>query len=237
MLSELLKKSLPNFEITLPSSNKKYKFRPMTVKEEKNLLLAQNEGTVPAMANAMKQIIETCFDGIKDAGNMDLLDVQTAYLNLRAKSVSEVFEFQIICPETSEKINLKCDISSFKTSKKPENTHKVKLNDKMIIILKSPTLNYYINKEENENDLKKLFLNCFVELQTDTDSISKNDTSEDDIQEFFDSLTVEQYNLLLKFFETIPKLELELNYVTKDTVNRNIKFNGIDSFFELASVI
>lgn len=237
MLSEILKKSLPNFEVTLPSINKTYKFRPMTVKEEKTLLLAQNENSVPVMAKAMKQIIENCFYEIQDAGSLDLIDVQTAYLNLRSKSVSEVFDFQIVCPETGEKVNLKCDLSAFKPTKKPQNIYKLKLNERMVLLMKCPNLNYYIEKNEDDNDIKKLFSNCFVEFQTENDSITKNETSQNDIEEFFDSLTVEQYNLILEFFENIPKLQLELNYITKDKIERNIKFSGIDSFFELASVI
>jgi hypothetical protein len=236
MLTEILKKSLPIFEVTLPASNKKYKFRPMTVKEEKNLLLAQSEGSVSSMAKAMKNIIENCYHDIKDAGNLSLIDAQMAYLNLRSKSVSEVFDFQIICPETNEKINLKCDISLFKPNEKIENIYKVKFGNGMVLLLKSPDLNYYIEKE-TDDDLKKLFANCFVEFQTSTDSITKNDTSEDDIEEFFDSLTMDQYNILIEFFRKIPKLELELPYKTKDGVSRSVKFNGIDSFFELASVI
>jgi hypothetical protein len=238
MLSEILKKSLPVYEVKFPSSNKTHRFRPMTVKEEKTLLLAQNEGKPNGMAYAIKNIIESCFEGIKNAGDLDLIDSQVAFLHLRSKSIGEVFSFQIKCPETGQDLTLSCQLSDFKQKIEKDKLNKIKLKDDIILILKSPTLRYFIEKEGESNDpVKDLFVNCFSEVHTTDSVISKSEISKEEIQEFFDTFTIEQYSNIMKFFENIPKMELEINYTTKDEVQRKVRFDGLESFFELASVI
>lgn len=238
MLSEIIKKSLPIYEVYLPSKNKNFRFRPMTVKEEKILLLAQNEGKISEISYAIKTILESCFENLKDVSDMQLIDVQTAFLNLRAKSMGEVFSFQIKCPDTGENIVLECQLSDFKPVGNKNNSSKIKLQDDIVLMMKYPTLNYFINKtEDSQDEIKNLFLNCFVEIHTKENIITKNETSVKEIEEFFDSLSLKQYSEIISFFENVPKLELNMDYSTKDGVKRFIRFNGLDSFFELASAI
>ena len=47
----------PTYEITLPSTGKKTRFRPFLVKEEKILLMAQQGEELDEKINAIKQII------------------------------------------------------------------------------------------------------------------------------------------------------------------------------------
>lgn len=238
MLSELIKKSLPVYEIHFPIRNKKYRFRPMTVKEEKYLLLAQNEKTSSSMAYAVKTILESCFENLEKVEELELIDVQTAFLHIRTRSIGEAFSFDMTCPETGEKLTLNSVLSDFKPNNNKETTGKIKLNDEIVLILKTPTLNYFMNKQENiEDEIKDLFINCFKEVHTKADVISKSDTSLNDISEFYDSLSVNQYSEVINFFENIPRMELNINYKTSDGIDRQVKFNGLDSFFELASVI
>lgn len=237
MLSELLKKSMPVYEVYLPAKKKKINFRPMSVKEEKNLLLAQNEGKISTIALSLKQILENCFDDIGKVENLELIDVQTAFIELRAKSMGEIFSFEMTCPHTGDNVKLQCSLADFKQKINEERKNTINIADNFILVMKNPSLSYFIQKKEENDSIKDLFVECFVELHTEDNVFEKNQTSKQDIEEFFDSLTVSQYEKVINYFENIPKLELKINYTTKDKIKREVVFNGLDSFFELASVI
>ena len=53
----------PTYELVVPSTKKKIKYRPFLVKEEKILLLAMEDGDEANISLALKQIIENCTDG------------------------------------------------------------------------------------------------------------------------------------------------------------------------------
>lgn len=236
MLSDLLKKSMPVYELYLPSKNKKVSFRPMTVKEEKILLLAQNEAKISTIALAIGQILQNCFENIDNPENLELIDVQKAFLNLRSKSMGEDFVFQIKCPYTGDDLKLNCNLKDFKEKIDSIRKNTIKINENITILMKNPSLSYFIEKQE-EDSIKELFVHCFQELHSEHQIITKSETSIEEIQELFDSFTVSQYEKVVEYFQSIPKMELTIQYVTKDKVKREITFNGLDSFFELASVI
>jgi hypothetical protein len=235
MLSELIKSTLPEYEITLPKSKQKVRFRPMTVKEEKVLLVNQHHGQKNHIYLGIKNIIESCFSGIKNTDSMDIIDVEKAFLHLRSKSIEENFKFGIVCPYTEENIILKTSIDNFKEIFPEKEMNKIKINDKMTLIMKYPTFSYLLERSESGEQDKELFLNCFHELQTENDSYNKETVSKNDLSEFFDHLTKKQYQQVLNFFNSIPRLENEVKYVTSDGIERTIVIKGLDSFFELAS--
>lgn len=237
MLSEILKKSMPVYELKLPSNNKKVIYRPMSVKEEKNLLLAQNENTISTIALAIKNILQSCFENIGNAEDLELIDVQKAFIYLRAKSMGEQFTFQMKCPFTDESLNLTCGLEDFVEKINSDRKHSIQINNEIAIVLDNPKLSYFIEKTNTEDSIKELFVNCFKELHTKENVISKEDTNIQEIENFFDSLTVPQYEKIVEHFKNTPKIELTIKYKTKDGVQREVIFNGLDSFFELASVI
>jgi len=102
ILSDILKSSIPNYEIELPSTGKKITFRPFLVKEEKVLLVAQQSNDYNEILRAMKNTIESCFDKIENAGELPLFDIEYMFLNLRAKSIGEIVNPIFICPHTTK---------------------------------------------------------------------------------------------------------------------------------------
>lgn len=237
MLSEILKKSMPVYELQLPSKSKRVIYRPMSVKEEKNLLLAQNENTLSTIALAIRNILQACFENIGNAEELELIDAQKAFIHLRAKSMGEQFTFQMKCPFTNDNLTLSCGLDDFVEKINPERKNNIQINDEIAIVLTNPTLSYFMNKTDNEDSIKELFIHCFKELHTKSMVISKQDTNVQEIESFFDSLTVSQYEKVVEYFKTTPKMEVTVKYKTKDGVQREVMFNGLDSFFELASVI
>lgn len=236
MISELLKNSLPKYEMVLPTSKKTLKFRPMTVKEEKILLLAQQSMSVNLMANAMVQILKNCVDGLEKPEQLTMADAEKAFLMIRSKSMGEMANFVIKCPETKEPIPIQLNLENFEFENRKEENGKIKLSDDMLVVLKQPNLEYFLNYEEDSPDeLKNLFKNCFLELQTPTNVYKKTELSMNDISEFYDYMTSKQLNLISEYMNTVPRFRKKIEYTTKDGIKREFILFGIDSFFAYAS--
>lgn len=235
MINELIKSTFPQYETVLPRSKQRIKFRPMTVKEEKVLLLAQHQKEKTQIYSSIKNILQSCCEGLKNIESLEIIDVERAFLQLRSKSIEENFKFGIVCPYTNEKIVLKTSIENFKQLMPEKENNKIKINDKIFLILKHPTFSYLLNTSENVDEEKELFYHCFHELQTEDNAYNKENTTKNEILEFFDYLTKKQYQEILTFFNNIPRIENELKYFTSDGVERKIVIKGLDSFFELAS--
>lgn len=237
MITELLKKTLPSYETTLPITGQKVKFRPMTVKEEKLLLLAQKTESGSEMARALIQVIKNCFDGLENPEHMPIADVEKAFLELRAKSMGEEVNFNIICPDTRESIGIKTDLQKFELDRPKNRTNKIKLSDDMILLLKEPDFSYLLEDEdlEQENNLKSIFKNCFVELQTSQNVFCKNEITHEDLFSFYDLMTKKQLDEFEKFVNSIPRMKKTINYKTRDGEERTFTIMGIESFFAYAS--
>lgn len=234
MISELLKSSFPTYEVNLPICKKKYKFRPMTVKEEKILLLAQQSGSAKEMGNSLVQIINNCFYDLSNPEELAIADAEKAFLAIRSKSIGEEATFFVRCPETQESIMMRVDMEDFSLNKGISENTRIKLSDEMILVMKHPTLKY-LCEDEDEDEQKRQFRVCFVELQTKDNTIKKEELSESELNEFYDNMTSIQLAKFVEYIESIPRMEKNISYKTKDQINREMKIYGIDSFFAFAS--
>ena len=120
-VASLLKSEIPQYNLTLPFSEKDIKFRPYLVKEEKILLLAMEQGSEKAMLNAIKNLIESCVQDIKDAGDLFIGDLEYLFLHLRARSVGETVEPIVVCPISDKPVPIKIDLTTIKLNKKKPN--------------------------------------------------------------------------------------------------------------------
>lgn len=235
MISELLKNSLPLYDLILPVSKKKVKFRPMTVKDEKILLLAQNTKSSVEIANAVIQIIERCFD-IKSPQTLPIADIEKAFLELRAKSMGEQVSFLLRIDE-NKKINLTVNLNEFAIEGEPVDSHSIKINNDMVLILKSPDFSSICEKpyDDEIQIYKVLFKNCFKELQTKENTYKPEDVQDDDLFQFYDYMTSEQLNEFKKFIQKIPRFKKTIEYDDGEGNKKSITLMGIDSFFAYAS--
>ena len=98
----LPKISTPTYELVIPSTKKKVKYRPFLVKEEKVLILAMESQDTKAIANAVKDVITACITtrGVK-VDKLSTFDIEYLFLNIRGKSVGEEVEVMVTCPAVS----------------------------------------------------------------------------------------------------------------------------------------
>lgn len=231
-LIDLLSKT-PKYNDTVPSTKKKIWFRPFLVKDEKILLMVQETGSEKEILMAVKQLVESCFD-IKNAGDMPIFDLEYLFLKLRSKSVGEIVEPYLICPQTKEKIKLTIDLEKIKVKTFKDHTKKIKLSNELLVSMKYPSLNMFIENETSDMSLMDFYdlaVSCVDYIETSKERIDCKDRSKEEIKEFVDNLTKEQFDSIIEFFATIPRIEEEISYTTSDGEERKVILRGIRDFF------
>jgi hypothetical protein len=219
---------VPTYELTLPSSSKKIKFRSFLVKEEKLLMIANETGDEKERILAVSQIIENCTFGKLDAKVMPAFDVEYLFLKLRSKSIGESVDIKILCPddkETYAEVTVNLDDITCKKPKK--NSNIIKLDESVGIILKYPGINTKIEGSTVE------VVGDLIESIYDGDTVfDVVDFSKDEISKFVESMTQKQLQLIVGFFENIPKIEISVDVMNPKTkIKSTVKLEGLDSFF------
>ena len=93
----LPKIATPTYELVLPSSDRKIKYRPFLVKEEKILIIALESQDQKQIASAVKSILSNCIltRGTK-VEKLSTFDIEYLFLNVRGKSVGEQIEVMVL---------------------------------------------------------------------------------------------------------------------------------------------
>jgi len=236
-LASLISEKTPIYPIIIPSLGKKTTFRPFFVKEEKILLMAQESHSDTEILLAIKDIIESCVKDISHAENLPLFDIEYLFVQLRAKSVGEIVEPILVCPETGENIPLKVNLTEVTVINDKNHNNKIKIAEDIIVEMKYPSIKTLENRGSvidysNPSSFYDLIIDCIEFIQTKQEKIAANELSREEIEEFVDSMTKDQFNLLLDFFITSPRLEHEVEYTTTDGVKRKFVLSGLGDFFE-----
>lgn len=228
-LLDYMKQTLPKYVIVQPSTQKKIKFTPFTVKDEKSLLMSNSTGSKEDFLTTIGNVIESCFS-IKNIDQIPIFDIEYFFIKLRCKSVGEIIETTIICPYTSEKINISLNLDEIEPVYFDNHTTKIKF-DNMLITMRYPTLNDFISKTQDE-DYYDLLTKCIETIETPKEIIETKNYSHDNLKSFLDLLTKQQFNKLLDFFKTMPKIQKKIEYQTSDGVKRELILRGIRDFFQ-----
>jgi hypothetical protein len=234
----------PTYELKLPSSGEKVTYRPFLVKEEKILLMAMESGNSREMSMAIRKIIDGCTEGKLDLEVLPLFDVEYIFLQLRAKSVGEIAEPMVACPECNESTKIKLDISKIKVSKEKENDPKIQLTEDIGIMMKYPQLilsdeleTSDINVDSDSELAFDVIIKCVDKIWEGETVWAAKDVGLDGVKEFIESLTQEQFLKITNFFETMPQLKHTIDYTCPHCEKKNkVVLRGLNSFFDSASV-
>jgi hypothetical protein len=235
MLSELLQSSLPKFSEVIPSSGKKISFRPFLVKEEKMLLMAQETGGEHGILFGIRDVVQACYEGIPDASKIPFFDLEYLFIKLRSKSVGEVAYPILICPVTGEQVKLDINLNDIKIKKTKNHSNKIKISDNILIGMKYPSVSLLIEHDinsENTKDFYEMAISCIDYIETNEEKIEAQKYNREEIKSFVDNMTKQQFDKIIEFFVTMPKIEEEVNYTTSDGITRSITLKGIKDFFE-----
>jgi hypothetical protein len=239
-LTDILKLSTPKYTDIIPSTGKKVWYRPFLVKEEKVLLIAQETASEKEILKAIQEVIESCFDDIEDASKLPIFDLEYLFIKLRSKSVEEFASPILVCPETKEEVTLKINLDELEVIKNKDHTQQLKLSENLVIGMKYPTLGMFLNTDLESmelSDFYELAINCIDYIETKEEKIEMDQVDRAEIKEFVDNLTKKQFDMIINFFSSMPKIEKTVSYKTSDGTKRTVILRGIKDFFGFASVI
>lgn len=235
----LPKPSLPTYELELPSNNKKIKYRPFVVREEKILLLAMESEDEEQIKIAIKDILNACILSRIKVEDLASFDLEYLFLRIRAASVGEDIKLKVTCLDDNETqvettINV-LDVEVFK----PENhTNKIMLGDDLGIVMKYPKMDQFVNFTLLEKDLNssdeviELVANAIDQIFNEEDVWDGDSTPSKEKIEFVESLTQPQFEKIREFFETMPVLKHTFSVINPNTgVKSNYTLEGLQSFF------
>ena len=234
----LPKLAAPRFSLEIPSNGKRISFRPFLVKEEKALLMAaQSEETVD-MIDAVKDVISACVvDETFDVEKLPYFDLEYIFINIRAKSISETVRLEyrhtggvnyqgIACDAVTQ---VEINLEDVKVQKNEGHTNKIKLDDKLFLELRYPTINDVRMVSDGSDEIEML-AKCIVSVY-DEDNVYDPDNLEDSLN-FIESLSNEQFMRFMEFISTMPKLKHTFNYKCKSCGQEDkVTLEGMSDFF------
>ena len=203
----------PKYDIVVPSSQTKVRYRPYLVKEEKVLMLAMESKDSKKALGAIVDTIGACVQDDLDTSSLTTFDVEYLFTQIRSKSVGETSEINLQCAECEKDIPISIPLSDITVTMPKEKLNVMKLTDDIQLKMRYPAYNEILEMDqeaEGPNESFKIVSKCIESVQTNEENISLKDESEEEIQSFIDSLTTEQFGKIREFLESIPKLEHKL---------------------------
>jgi len=227
---------VPTYELKLSSLRKKIEYRPFLVKEEKILLTAL-EGDQQDMIRAMKQIMENCILTKINLDELPLFDLEYLFLKLRSKSVGETSNVAMDCQECKEANQLTIDLSEIElTFPKEKLDPNVMLSDTIGVVLKYPTveiLRYIdIGDELNFDTTLDILEHCVDTIYDGEDIFDLQDYTKEERDNFFQSLTQQQFQSIQDYFDNMPRLVHKIDFkCTSCESTQSIELEGLQNFF------
>ena len=229
----LPKLNAPTHKLMLPSTNEEITFRPFLVKEQKLLMMAQQSEDINEITDTIVKLIKNC-TGI-EASNIPIFDVEYIFLQLRSKSVGEKIELQIKCPDDDETyVPINLDLKDIGIQSNVEHTTEIKMTDEIKIVMGYPVISHMKQLENVTDDVEGIFSivkECVNEVHNGDEIIHKIDMTKEELSEFIDSLNTKQFEGLMHFFETMPKLRHIVEVTNPKTkVKSEVLLEGLQSF-------
>ena len=236
----LPKLNTPVYEATLPSTNKVIKYRPFLVKEEKILLTAMEDGSEKTISNAVNQIIKNCVQGNIKVKELPTFDIEYLFLRLRAKSVGEKVTIGLKpypCPQNEGEIcknstEVEINLEEVKVIKDKKHSSKIMLDDNIGIKMSYPDLSILGQKNTGVESGLKLIKDSIEMIFTSEETFDRSSFTQKELDEFFDSLTTDQFSKIKNFFDTMPVLKHTVKYKCATCgEEKETTIQGLNSFF------
>ena len=212
----LPKISTPTYELELPSTGKKIKYRPFLVKEEKILILALESENTKQITTSVKSILRECIStrGVK-IDSLPIFDIEYLFLNVRGKSVSEALDLVVTCPDDGKTtVPVKVYIDEIQVVKDEKHSQDIKLDDKLTLRLKYPSLDEFIKSNfdfssRDEGALEQSFeiiASCIDQVYNEEESWAASDCTKKELTDWVETLNTNQFKTIEEFFTTMPTL-------------------------------
>lgn len=232
----LPKLDVPRYETKLPSTGKKLIYRPYLVKEEKVLMIAMESNDQGQMIRAVKDIINSCTEGMINPDHMTMFDLEYMFTQLRAKSVGETTKVSIACKNCEHMNEVDINLSNTKVSTADESLKKIQLTDKVSVLMKYPTVNDVQSLQgENKSEIDLIFdliIASVDSIYSGEEIFDAKDQSKKEMADFVDSLNSEQFNKIRAFIENTPAVNITAVFdCTSCNTHNETELKGLSNFF------
>ena len=233
----------PTFELQLISTDKKVKYRPFLVKEEKVLLIALESGNDADITATLKSVLKACIltRGI-DVEKLPSFELEYLFLNIRGKSVGESVELLVTCQDDKEtKVPLTIKLSEIKLEVPEGHTDMIKIDNEINIKMKYPSMQQFMDNNfiasdlSGSNRIDKAFdavVDCIDTIFTIDEAWSSEDCSKKELLKFIEQLNSQQFAMIEEFFATMPKLQYKGKVKNPNTKKESeVVIEGLSNFF------
>lgn len=227
----------PTYTLTLPSNGKKVEYRPFLVKEEKLLMLANETKDPEQIVKTMRQIVLNCTFEKINVNDHPTYDIEYIFINLRARSVGEKVDVRVRA-SSGEYVPVSIDLNEIEVQRTETHTNKVKISDKMGIIMKAPTfdsvtsLSGLQNREPNTEDFVKMACTCIESIYDETQTYDAKDYTPQELIDFVENTPQKVLQDMVEFFNTLPYIGKRVSFVCPKTgETESIMLRGTQDFF------
>ena len=237
----LPKITTPTYELEIPSTGKKIKYRPFLVREEKILIMALESEDMKSITDSIVQILSECIQTKRiSISELATFDIEYIFLNVRAKSIGEKIEVNVTCPDDREtQVSTEIDLDTIKVHKEKNHSNIIKIDDELSMKMKYPSLEQFVENnfefQESNIDVDKslnMIVSCIDMVYTPEECWSASDCTKKELVEFVEQMNTKQFKQIEKFFETMPKLSHEVVVKNPSTkVESTVTLEGLASFF------
>ena len=224
------------YELELPSTGETIKFRPFLVKEQKNLMIAQESEDEKMMESAFAPILNDCVIDDIDPYKMPMFDMEYVFLRIRGKSVGDKVTLNLLCPDDEKtRVNVEIDLKDVDVQMKEGHTNIIQLTKDISMTMRYPQLGDIARlgkKGSGTENIFSLIKKCIQEIHDGEDVHHRVDMSEKELDSFIESMSSKNFESLTAFFETMPKLQHAIEVKNPKTKKKGeIILEGLESFF------
>ena len=236
----LPKIATPTYELELPSTGETIQYRPFLVKEEKVLVIALESEDTKQITTAIKNVIKSCIQtrGVK-VESLPTFDIEYLFLNIRGKSVGEVVEVNLVCPDDNETtVKAEINLDDIQVEKTEGHTNKIKIDNEIMMEMKYPSLDEFIKNNfdiAGTNGMDQSFdliASCIDKVYSEEEAWTSDDFTKKEVTEFLEQMNSSQFKDIESFFTTMPKLRHEVEVLNPKTKKSSkVVLEGLASFF------
>lgn len=226
----------PTYELTIPSTGATVEYRPYLVKEEKILVLAMSSQDHKQMIRAIRDIITACTFNKVNVDSLRMYDLEYIFIKLRSVSVGGTSTIGMQCSscEADNEVTINLDNVDVKNTETKE--MKIKLTDKVGIVMKSPSVKSMMRSQITNGDEYEFIVNsvmsCIDSIYDDENMYDADDVTQEELRDFIESLSQEQFNKVNVFFEKTPALATTAHFKCSSCGTENEReIQGLQNFF------
>ena len=229
----LPKLNTPTYELERPSTGKKIKYRPFLVREQKVLMMAQDSKDDAEISEAVGSLVQSCTFGEIDYKTSPMFDIEYLFLKIRGKSVGDKVDLNLICPDDGKtQVKKTIDLEEVNIHMLENHTNEVEINDNVKIVFRYPILSDMKGIPVSEVSTAFSVINaCVHSIHYGDDVYQRTDLKDEEVEEFIDSLTGDQFEKITEFFQTMPKLRHVVEVTNPKTKKKSeIVVEGLQNF-------